>query len=179
MRFAPAWMLPPFILLIRLGFVFAQPLRLPGLPRNRVPPSSNSPLARALCFLGLPFAQTPCFLSSPFARASCLPTPYPPALVRQARACLQAVSARKPPSLRWHIRQASRPFGLCVRQGAHLPVRLSAAFAGVSSSRKPWSISGCRVRSGIMVACVAIAQVFHFDRLRVRQGACSPNAAHL
>ena len=44
--------------------------------------------------------KPPCFLSSPFARISCLPTPYPPALVRQARACLQAVTVRKPPSLK-------------------------------------------------------------------------------
>lgn len=71
-RFAFAWMLLPFILLIRPGSVFAQPLHLPGIPHNRVPSSSSSPFARALCFLGLPFAQTPCFLRSPFARASCL-----------------------------------------------------------------------------------------------------------
>lgn len=71
-RFAFAWMLSPFILLIRLESVFAQPLYLPGIPHNRASSSSSSLLARAPCFLGLPFAQTPCFLSSPFARVSCL-----------------------------------------------------------------------------------------------------------
>lgn len=157
-RFASTWMLPPPILLIRLESVFAQPLQLPGFPRNWASPR-----------------PAPC---SPEPRASSAPrsfgprassTLYPPVPVRQTRACLQAVSVRKPPSLRWHIRQASCPFGLCVRQGAHLPVRLSAAFAGhhpreslgpspdVVPARASWSLA------------FAIAQVQHFDRLRVRQ----------